>query len=135
MQKILAIVLCFIIGAASYHYAQKRGRNPYTWFALGLLFGIFGLITLFILPILKKSTAIKKVEPPKPSTPDSLEVLDSKYLNKLWYYLDAADQQYGPMSLNALGSAWKEGKLDVKTYVWNEDLADWHCFEKVLKAN
>lgn len=38
------------------------------------------------------------------------------------------------MSLNGLKSALKDGKIDLQTYVWNEDLESWKKFGEVVSA-
>jgi hypothetical protein len=48
------IIIIFVIylhcaGFASY-IASEKGRNPYSWFFLGLFFGIFALIAIASIP-------------------------------------------------------------------------------------
>ncbi|MBS0653851.1 MAG: DUF4339 domain-containing protein [Verrucomicrobia bacterium] len=139
MQKIIPIIICTIIGAICYRYSKQRGRNPYTWFAIGLLFGVFGLIALFVMPPLNRPRGAKKgkgpaIEPLPTIFKNNLETLDPSHTSKLWYYLDQENQQFGPMSLDALTNAWRDGKVHATTYVWNEVMENWKRFEEVLKA-
>ncbi|HSW86597.1 MAG TPA: DUF4339 domain-containing protein [Rhabdochlamydiaceae bacterium] len=53
--------------------------------------------------------------------------------NKFWYYLDQANQEFGPMSYDALQEAWIAGKISLNSYVWNEDLENWIRFEEIEK--
>jgi hypothetical protein len=46
-------VLFLISGASAlvgYVYAEERGRNERTWVLLGLLFGLFAVAALFLMP-------------------------------------------------------------------------------------
>ncbi|HSX25648.1 MAG TPA: DUF4339 domain-containing protein [Chlamydiales bacterium] len=112
-----------IIGALSAYLAYRRGKNPYLWFGLGFLFGIFGLLFLFFTP--KKKEVPVQEEAPLPTIQGPS--------NKFWYYLDPAQQQQGPMSLDALTAAWREGKIELSTYVWHEDLTDWKPLQEIIK--
>ncbi len=140
MQQIIMIIICTIIGAICYRYSKQRGRNPYTWFAIGLLFGILGLIALFVMPPLNRPHNTKNGKDPfiEPTTPTvinhHLETLDPSHSSKLWYYLDQENQQFGPMSIDALTKAWRDGKVHGATYVWNELMENWKRFEEVLKG-
>jgi hypothetical protein len=146
MQNFLLFILCLAVGGATYHYAKQRGRNPQGWFIIGFLFGIFGLLFLFLLPSKKNlpqqqsqkkgSQGVPLDEPQMKSRllqNPLIEAIDPAHISKLWYYLDGANQQFGPMSINALSNAWQEGKVTIKTYVWNEELENWRHFEEVLK--
>lgn len=134
MQNFLAVVICLILGGICYRQAPRRGRNPFAWFVIGVLFGIFGLIALFLLPSKKISRlpTTPKVENPEGPV---LKVRNPGDLDKLWYYLDLKNTQYGPMSLNALGNAWKEGKVDQSTYLWNETLEEWKPLNDLLEPS
>ncbi len=139
MNQLIALVICGIIGAVCYHYSKQRGRNPYAWLAIGILFGVFGLIALFVLPPLNGKAVIKKKGNQEPQAPLSevkpkLETVDPTHLSKLWYYLDNSNQQFGPMSLDALSKAWHEGTVNQTTYVWNDLMENWKRLEEVLNA-
>ena len=113
------------MGAISAYYAKARGRNPWAWFFIGLLLGVFGITLLFILPRAKK----KLVEAAEVPPPAVAQPVPSPHANKLWYYLDEQNNQFGPMSWNALQEAKKDGKISSNTYVWNEELPDWQLLE------
>ncbi|MBY0528603.1 MAG: DUF4339 domain-containing protein [Rhabdochlamydiaceae bacterium] len=139
MQNLFLFLICIAVGAIASHYAKQRGRNHRAWFVIGFLFGILGLLILFLLPSKKRSTPISKpAEPPAPAPhpyfqKSLLETIDPAHSEKLWYYLDQSHEQLGPMSLTALSHAWKQGKVSEKTFVWNENLENWKHFEQVLK--
>lgn len=121
----LTLVFSFLIGILSAYLAQKRGKNPYFWFAIGMVFGIFGIFAIFFADAKKKpaATAVK---------PAPVFTIHGP-ADKFWYYLDPANQQQGPMSRDALSIAWKEGKIDLATYVWHEELPDWKPLKETLK--
>ena len=53
MSTILVLILWMIMGIATAYLANQRGRDPYIWFALGVVFGILAMLLLFILPPVK----------------------------------------------------------------------------------
>jgi GYF domain 2 len=108
-------------------YAKKRGRHPVHWFVWGALFGLFALLVLFLLPPKKMAQAASTQPIPVPV----LQVLDPMQACKLWYYLDGERQQYGPMSFDGLNRAWKDGKVHVQSFVWNDELENWKRLEEV----
>jgi len=120
------IVSAFAMGAISAYLAHKRERNPYTWFAIGFLFGIFGIFAIYFAGSKKKSAA--PAQKPEPV------VTIQGPSDKFWYYLDPAHEQKGPMSLDALTTAWKTGQVDSSTYVWHEDMAAWTLLKETLKT-
>ncbi len=129
MQLLLTVSIWLMMGAIASYYAKERGRNPQNWFVIGLLLGILGLALLFLLPRITRKPTLVQVKRqevqfvPKKSEP-----------HKFWYYLDPENKQFGPMSLNGLKSALKDGKIDLQTYVWNEDLESWKKFGEVVSA-
>lgn len=123
----LMIVSAIAIGAVSAYLAHKRGRNPFIWFAVGFIFGIFGIFAIFF-------ASPKTKAPPQPNVPAEPLLTIQGPADKFWYYLDPANQQQGPMSRDALSTAWKEGKINLTTYIWHEDLADWQLLKDALKA-
>ena len=111
------------IGLLSAYLAGKRGRSPYMWFAIGFLFGIFGIFAIFFATGKKQKKAPLKQEPIYRIQGPS---------NKFWYFLDPTHVQQGPMSRDGIAAAWKEGKIDLSTYVWHEELPDWKPFKETL---
>jgi hypothetical protein len=123
MDKLFIIFFWFLIGGICFRFAKQRGRNPHAWFAIGLFLGVLGVILLFLLPPYKA----KVVEEPKPAP-----VPPPSHLLQHWYYLDASNRQYGPMSFEALSSSFKEGKVIAQTYVWNETFEEWKRYGEVI---
>jgi len=111
-----------IIGIVSAYFAHRMGRSPYLWFAIGFLFGIFGIFAIFF-------ASKKKEESPKP---EPVFIINGPK-DKFWYYLNGANERQGPMSHDALTNAWKEGKIDSSTYVWHEELREWTPLKETLK--
>lgn len=112
-----------LIGTISAYLAFKRGKNPYLWFFIGFLFGIFGIFAIFFTspkkaPALTPKQPVFRIEGPS---------------DKFWYYLDPSNTQQGPMSRDAVNAAWKEGKINLSTYVWHEELPDWKPLKETLK--
>lgn len=126
------IWVSLIVGTISAYLAWKRGKNPLLWFGLGALLGIFGLLFLIY------SKPAKKQQPPKqkkdPNTIDITPQFTPEHKNKLWYYLGPGNQQEGPMSFDALSRAWRDGKINPKTYLWNEALDNWKPLSDFLKT-
>ena len=111
---ILSFVFSCLFAFLSYRYALRRGRDPYIWFFLGFIFGLFGLIALFILP------EIKKVKPPslKPQK-------YSPILYQEWFYLDTNNEQQQAINFDELKKMWNDGFLESSSYVWTKGMADW----------
>lgn len=121
----LMLVSAAAFGGISSYLAYKRGRNPWTWFAIGFLFGIFGIFVIFFAAAKKAPRASPKRKP----------VFTIKGpADKFWYYLDPQNQQQGPMSLEGLKADWKRGKVGLSTYVWHEELTEWKMLKETLKA-
>ncbi|MES2272677.1 MAG: DUF4339 domain-containing protein [Chlamydiota bacterium] len=123
-----ALIGACLIGALSSYLAYRRGKNPYLWFFIGFLFGIFGIMAIFFAPSKKKIPTL----PPELKDEPILTISGPK--DKFWYYLDSAHQKQGPMSYNALTFQWKEGKVDLSTFVWNEELVDWKPLQELVKG-
>ena len=119
---ITAIIIYFILGTITAYFANKYNKNPYLWFILGMLFGIWGLLFLFFL-IYKLKIPKKKINIEKVNI-----IKDSRF----WYYLDGEHKKFGPFSLNKLKNLFSNNQISSKTYVWNKDLNDWK-FLKDLK--
>lgn len=117
-------MMWLVFGAVSAYVANRRGKNPYLWFFLGMFFGIFGVLFLFFAPRPKA----KKEAQNDPNTIDVTPIFSSEHQDKLWYYIDERNTRHGPMSFQALSKAWGEGKILPTTNVWNEGLSGWRPF-------
>ncbi len=122
----LMLISAFLMGSVSAYVAYKRGKNPYLWFALGILFGIFGIFAIFFAPGPRK----RAKEPVAAKEP--VFVIDGP-TDKFWYYLNPSHERQGPMSKEALTAAWKSGTIQPSTFVWHEDLTDWKPLKETLK--
>lgn len=120
MLKTILLLIYIIIGLITAHFAKKNKRNPYIWFFIGMLFGIWGLITMFLLNLRKIKKAKKELKKP-------VTIEDPRY----WYYLDEDKKRYGPISLNRLKGLLEENKIFSNTYVWNEDFKNWEFLKNI----
>lgn len=137
----VTFIVFFIIGSISAYYASRQGRNPFLWFALGVLLGIFAPLILFFLSILDSRQAKSVVPPPSEHLKEPLAGLNpilseikqqeaerlnpDSDANKLWYYLDQDHVQQGPVSLLALKELWDSGRLYPTAYVWSKGMQQW----------
>src|SRR5690554_4643113 len=119
----LMIAIAGLIGLISAIFAYRTDRNPYLWFCIGFFFGIFGVFAIFF--------ASKKATPKQPAPSFTIGGPTDKFC----YYLDPTSQQIGPMSYDALSKTWKEGKIDLSTYIWHEELKEWTPLKETLLEN
>lgn len=126
----IMILVSLVIAFGCGHYAKQRGRDPKIWLVAGFFFGILALIVLFFLP--PKKVIPKPQQPVQPPAPP-LTILHPDHTGKLWYFLDTEQKQYGPMSFDALNRAWNEGKVQEKTYVWNEAMENWQQCKDIFR--
>jgi hypothetical protein len=132
---VLRVLVAMLIGGLTAYIAQNRGRSPIVWFCIGIFFGVFGLLALFLFkPIVAdrgeiEPTTIAVVGEVKPAEPET--VLEKSVADLPWYYLDSQHQQYGPVTFEQLRSLWNEGKATSTTYVWSDGMADWKVINDV----
>jgi hypothetical protein len=119
------IISALAMGFISAYLASKRHRNPYTWFVVGFLFGLLGIFAICIAGNKKKLLIIPPAAP-------NFKIHGPS--DKFWYYLDPAHQQKGPMSLDGLTTAWKNGTVSPETYVWHEEMTEWKPLKDTLKV-
>lgn len=142
MEIFLTIMMWIAFGCAGAYFAKKQKRNPYLWFFIGLFLGVFGLLLLLTLPLIqrlksnsatpKREQEIRTVDGQPTSAFTLTSLLDQSFANTLWYYLDGANLQKGPMSFTAFERDWKEGKFASSAYIWNEKLSEWKRFEELF---
>lgn len=113
-------------GFLSAYLALRAGKNPFAWFGIGAAFGLFGVLPIFFLNFRKK-------EPLQKTLPQQMIYFIDGPQDKYWYYLDPEMKQEGPLSFYGLTSAWKSGKIDSTTYVWNEELTEWKPLREFIK--
>jgi hypothetical protein len=129
---ILSVFIWVAVGAITANLAKQRGRDPYTWFFIGMLLGIFAILALFIMPIVKKEGVEDEVKetgsviveevPPEPVQLFHL---------KDWHCIDTAKVQKGPLTFREMKALWNDGKLVSQSYVWTEGMAAWLPIEKI----
>ncbi len=131
MMHLLFILSWVLIGYITSRQAVRRGRNPAFWFFIGMIFGVFGLLTLLLLPgPMSKHESQKTIATPAPSQPltppDEIQ-------GKIWYYLDNEHQQQGPMSFDKLKDNWQKQAISEHTLIWNESLDEWKTIKEIIK--
>lgn len=119
LQLINIILFWLFLGVLGAHFAKLRGRSPLAWFAIGLMIGIFGLATLFLLPKIQKKARLT------PARKAPLPPKRSEAWLKMWYYLDPAHAQQGPFEFPDLIKTWKEKRISEATYIWGEGMQEW----------
>ena len=55
MENLLLIIVWLAFGFATMKIAQSKGHDKTLWFILGVLFGIFSLIVIALLPAKKQN--------------------------------------------------------------------------------
>jgi GYF domain 2 len=142
--SVFSVVLFLAIAGLTAYFARFKGRNPVAWFLIALLIGFFAPIILMFLPRLGPDgqPIISDLDPTmtvlKPDAPDDEQsVFPSPLLDrqegedKLWYYMDQAHQQVGPVSVIALREQWHTGRLELNSYVWTEGMVDWKKIDEL----
>ena len=126
-----ALVVGCIAAFMGAHYAGQRGRRPDIWFTIGLLFGLPGLMVLFMLPIVKPAQA--ESSEPEQAKPVEFEIRDAvpdpRYQE--WFYLDTSRCQVGPVSFRELFSVWRDQLIDAESYVWTEGMPEWEPIRQI----
>lgn len=111
-------------GVISAYFAYRRGRNPRIWFFLGLLLGIFGFLTLFLLPSQRKEASEEIVE----TVTDPVRPRNTSF-DRPWFYVNIHHEQRGPIYFNELLIAWQQGDFNKDSLIWCEGMASWKKME------
>jgi len=129
MEALITLVLWICSGTLCAYVANRRGRDPFAWFLIGLLLGLVGLLLLFLFPVIEhpedkvpsEQEAIAEWTPVPPTLPTS----------KDWFYLDSQHKQQGPLSFTSLKTIWQKGNLSPSSLVWSEGMEQWLPIEKL----
>jgi hypothetical protein len=121
----LLITMLLLMGAITAYFANQRGRDPMIWFMVGMLFGLLGLLLLFILPVAPKEEEDKQVLDITPKIEPEPLPPANQYLSTDWFYLDQQQQQHGPVPLQTLKDLWAEAKISGESFVWSEGMPEW----------
>lgn len=127
MNPIAILISSLAFGSISAWLASRKGRNPYAWFTAGFIFGLLGVLALFILPQPRRKNL--RTEQPAPAPQPFIDGPSDRF----WYYLDDNRASQGPMSHNALTQAWQKGSIGSSTFVWHEDLSTWKPLQELIK--
>ncbi len=120
---LLFYLLCIIQGLVASSIASKKGYNAHLWFAAGLVCGVFGILGAYFLQPKRKRRTTARKEPLPPTLP-----------HRMWYYLDDAHEQKGPVSSSALLALLVDRKIVHSSYVWHEEMEAWESLEKATSC-
>ena len=127
MANLITAVMWIVIGALCSITAKKNGKNPYTWFFIGLFFGIFGFIALLLTKMVRR----KATKAPS-LAPAASAMLPVSLPHQNWYYLEGTTEQKGPVSLKCIIDLKEKGIITDSTLLWNECTVSWKKLEEVL---
>ena len=135
MQFFLLFVFTVLSGCVTSVFAQKRGRDPFVWFMIGMAFGLLGLMMLFVLPSLTKKGETTPDDHEEPlyqkAFPLGHEDLTQKFYLVEWYYLNDERQTTGPIGFTELKKLWENKTVREMTYVWHEEMVDWQRIAEI----
>ncbi len=118
-----------LLGVVTSHFAEKRGRNPKTWFLIGMFFGLLGLLVLFLLPSFSVPTEQIKPSPSNLTLPLAIaDVEDTQ-----WFYINDSKKQQGPISFTIIKDMVLKKELTDRSYVWCEGMDQWNRIESIAE--
>jgi MFS family permease len=121
--QLITILLCALLfGQLTAHFARKKGRPPQLWFLIGALFGLLGLLLVFLIPP-------KRIKPQVPVLKPLQRNSDSWL--KMWYFLDSTHRQNGPLEFPDFIKAWREKRISASSFVWGEGMEHWKKIEEL----
>lgn len=129
MQLLNLFLFWIFFGFLCAYLAPKKGRNPKNWFIIGLFMGLLGVLLLLLLPSTdrKREEFIQKQRgaPAQQPQPIPLSARLNEITAKIWYYLDAAHKQQGPVDFPFLSRQWNQKMFSNNTYVWADGMEQW----------
>lgn len=121
MNVLLTLFLLLTVGYITSHFAAERGRDRAIWFVLGIAFGLFALLALFLLPSLKEKEIAVENSSPQPEVIAPAE----------WHYIDVNGRQAGPVTFEELAFVRQDGLINSESYVWRHGMIDWERVKNV----
>lgn len=127
--QLLSIIMLAILGGITAILAERRGRDPWIWFFIGMFLGLLGIVILFLMPAanVKADEDLKSKQPPSIAPQPTQQVDD-----KQWFYLDRQHQQCGPVSYAQIKELMDKQELTKASYVWSEGMETWKKIEEVF---
>jgi hypothetical protein len=132
------VILCWLaIGGITSYFAQKRDRNPFLWFFIGVFLGVLGILILFLLPHKKNprvapAPVMASSAYSSPAAPEDFPTELSTQKKRLsanpkihWYFIDKNKMSQGPLKLEEIKAAYNKGLITSDTLLWNEELEYW----------
>ena len=116
---IISIIFWAACGLTCAVWAEKKGKNPYLWFLVGLFFSVAGVVIAYFK--LRRKTPIN----PAKKQPDRFPLSENYGKTRLWFIIEKNNEVSNSMSFYALKKKFDEKLIDESTYVWMEALPDW----------
>lgn len=128
---ILSIFIWLLVGFMTAKLAQQKGRDPYMWFAIGVLLGIFALLILILLPPVKPEEQETNKAPLPVQIAPAEPPIQNEILIKEWHCITTTGLQQGPLKCDALKKLWSDGQLNSKSFVWTDKMVAWQRVEEL----
>lgn len=125
MQLFIVIFFWLFFGFLTAYIARSKGRDPKTWFLVGVLLGLLAIATILLVPRKKDTIIIAKNNKPAEPLPKVVTVQENPLLSQQWYYLDQNHQQYGPVYFSALKDLYQTQHISEGTFIWTEGMENW----------
>lgn len=133
MNSFLIVFFWLLMGISAAYFANQRGRSPYVWFAIGILFGLLGLLFVFLLPVVNKDE-LELEQGDSGVNKESFTLLPAyknhEFFIKDWFYLDSQHKQQGPVSFDILKKMLQDETIQRSSFVWCEGMLDWKKIEE-----
>lgn len=126
MTLLFYITVSLFWGWITARFARKKGLNPKNWYIAGMIFCALA----FIAVLFRRK---KIITPQIPVSKPQLLPVHLSHQQNLWYYINEAGQQFGPISFSSLAKKWEENGIQENFYVWNEGLDNWKRFKEVIQ--
>lgn len=146
----MIILVGLLFAGLTAYFAKVRGRNPITWFFIGIMLGVLGLLLVLLLPAQTKQGEGRQRE----VAPANLSEVHSEAASPIdnarnlppikriptsssiqWYYVDENQNITGPLKIDALRKEFALKKADITTYIWCEEFEDWTQLLEFQNAN